>query len=90
MFLYDGNIKKFIKKDVYSYGFIVNQVGELEGKRFNFESVGIDSEPEYYKGVRFRTFVEMVSPKTIAMGVETAKSGKGYTLYGKQILTRLS
>ena len=90
MFLYDSNIRKFVKKDVYSYGFIVNQIGELEGKRFNFESVGIDSEPDFYKGVGFRTFVEKLSPKSMAMGVETAKPGKGYTLYGRQTLTRLS
>jgi hypothetical protein len=89
LFLYDNGIGKFVRKDVYSYGFIVNQIGEQAGNRFNFESVGIDSEPDFYKGVGFRSFVEKVSANAINLGIENAKQGKAYTLYGQQKLKRL-
>jgi hypothetical protein len=88
IFLYDKNLDKFVRKDIYSYGFAVNQIGEPNGSRFTFDSVGIDSEPEYYKGVKFRTFVEQLSEKNITMGVETAKPGETYRLYVQQKLKR--
>jgi len=89
MFLYDRNLEKFVRKDVYSYGFLVNQIGELDGNRFVFDSVGIDSEPDFYKGVKFRSFVEKLSNKSISMGVETAKPGEKFRLYGQQKLKRV-
>lgn len=89
LFLHDKNLDKFVRKDVYSYGFVVNQIGEPNGRRFTFDSVGIDSEPEYYKGVKFRTFVEELSDRNITMGVETAKPGETYHLFVQQKLKRV-
>lgn len=73
MFLHDRSSKRLIRKDIYSYGFVVNQIGELENGRFTFNCVNMDSEPDYFKNVKFRTFIEKISDKKIVLGVKTRR-----------------
>jgi len=88
MFLHDRNSKRLIRKDIYSYGFVVNQIGDVENGRFIFNCVNMDSEPDYFKNVKFRTFIEKISEKRIVLGIEVAKQGEDYRLYGQQKLTK--
>jgi len=83
IFLYDTNLAKIVRKQVYSYGFIMNEVGELKGDRFVFDCIGIDAEPDYWKGVRIRSFLQKHSDTEISMGLEIAKKGEDFRLYGQ-------
>ena len=83
IFLYDPVINKFIRKTVYSYGFLMNEVGELKDDRFVFDCVGIDAEPDYWKGLRIRTYIEKHSDDDFSTGLETASKGEEFKLYGQ-------
>jgi len=84
VFLYDRNINKFIRKQVYSYGFVMNEIGEQKGEdRFVFDTTSIDAEPDYWKGLRIRSFMQKHSESEITMGLETAKKGEEFHVLGQ-------
>jgi hypothetical protein len=83
IFMYDSNTKKYVRKTVYSYGFLMNEVGRLKGDKFVFECIGIDSEPSYWKGLRIRTFIDRISNNEFLSGLETAKPGGKFKLFGR-------
>lgn len=89
IFIHDRNTDKLVRKDIYSYGFIVNQVGEEREGRFVFDSVSMDGEPDYFKGIRFRTFIEKHSKERMTMSVEVAEKGREFHLYVQQKFRRV-
>lgn len=90
IFIHDRNTDKLVRKDIYSYGFIVNQVGEEREGRFVFDSVSMDGELDYFKGIRFRTFIEKHSKERMTMGVEVAEKGREFHLYVQQKFRRVN
>ena len=87
--LHDNNIGKFVRKQVYSYGFVMNEVGDAEGDKFTFDCVSIDAEPDYWRGMKIRSFLVKHSNDEISMGLEIAKKGEDYQLYGKNRFRRI-
>jgi hypothetical protein len=83
IFLYDPNVGKIVRKQVYSYGFIMNEVGDEKDDRFVFDCVSIDAEPDYWKGLKIRSFLQKHSDKEISMGLEVAKRGEDFRVYGQ-------
>jgi hypothetical protein len=86
--LYDPNIRRFVRKTVYSYGFIMNEIGTTRGNRFLFDCVGIDALPDYWKGLRIRTFLEKKSEDEFTSGLMTAKKGEAFHVYGQNRFRR--
>jgi len=81
--MFDSNLGKFVWKDVISYGWISNGVGEWKNDRLTVDIVSIDGEPDYFKGLRLRNFIQKSSDYEIVDGVETAKPGEEFRVLGR-------
>ncbi len=81
--LYDPNIRKFVRKTIYSYGFVMNEVGEERDDRFVFDCTSIDAEPDYWKGLKIRNILQKHSDAEFSTGLETAKKGEEFRVYGQ-------
>lgn len=81
--LYDSNLQKYVRKQVYSYGFLMNEVGVANGEGFLFDTVSIDAEPDYWKGLKIRSFLHKHSDNEISLGLQTAKQGGEFRTYGQ-------
>ncbi len=81
--MWDQNIGKYVRKSVFSYGWINNEVGEWKDDGLVFDIVSIDGEPEFFKGVRWRSFIRKYSESEIGFGLEVAKKGEQFRLYGE-------
>jgi hypothetical protein len=89
--LYDPNIGKYVRKQVYSYGFVMNEVGqETNEDLFVFDCVSIDAEPDYWKGLRIRSFLQKHSDREIAMGLQTAKKSEDFHTYGQNRFRKIT
>ena len=81
--LWDNNIQKYIRKSFFSYGWILNEIGDLHDKRLVFDVVSIDGEPDFFKGTKWRSFIQKYSDNEIGTGLEVAKGNGPFTLYGE-------
>jgi len=68
-------VQKYVRKSVYSYGWILNEVGELNGDRLTLDVVSTDGEPDFFKGTRWRSYLHKYSTQVIGTGLEVAKVG---------------
>ena len=82
--MWDQNLQKYVRKSVYSYGWILNEVGELNGDRLTLDVVSTDGEPDFFKGTRWRSYLHKYSSEEIGTGLEVAKVGEPFRLYGEQ------
>jgi len=82
--MWDQNIGKYVRKSVYSYGWILNEVGELHGDRLTFDVVSTDGEPDFFKGTKWRSYIHKYSTDEIGTGLEVAKGSEPFRLYGEQ------
>lgn len=81
--MWDQNIRKYVRKSLYSYGWILNEVGSFDGSRLTFDVVSMDGEPDFFKGTRWRSFVHKYSDYEIGTGLEVAKQDGPFSLYGE-------
>ena len=81
--IWDEKVKKYVRKSLFSYGWILNEVGDLRGDRLVLDVVSIDGEPEYFRGMKWRSFVQKYSDNEIGTGLEASKDGGPYQLYGE-------
>jgi len=47
------NINKYVRKSMFSYGWINNEVGDFHGDGLTFDVVSMDREPDYFKGLKW-------------------------------------
>lgn len=87
--MWDENIKKYIRKSFYSYGWILNEIGSLDGDRLTLDVVSMDGEPDYFKGTRWRSFIQKYSENEIGTGLEVAKDNGPFKLYGESRAKRI-
>ena len=87
--IWDENVKKFVRKSFYSYGWILNEIGSLDGDRLTFDVVSMDGEPDYFKGTRWRSFIQRYSGNEIGTGLEVAKNNGPFELYGESRAKRI-
>lgn len=87
--IWDQNTRKFVRKSIYSYGWILNEVGDLTGDRLVLDVVSIDGEPDYFKGTRWRSFIQKYSENEIGMGLEVAKADGPFKPYGETRAKRI-
>lgn len=87
--MWDENVKRYIRKSLFSYGWILNEIGTLEGDRLTLDVVSMDGEPDYFKGTRWRSFVQKYSENEIGTGLEVAKDSGPFKLYGESRAKRI-
>ena len=63
--MFDRNIRRYVRKSVFSYGWVNNEVGEWKDDRPVLNIVSIDGEPDFLRGVKWRSFI--LSGRTIAI-----------------------
>ncbi len=80
--MFDPNIGKYVRKSIFSYGWTNNEVGGWKDDRLVLDVVSMDGEPEYFKGVKWRSFVQKYSEDEIGVGLEASKKGEPFRLYG--------
>ncbi len=85
---YDPRAEKFRRKEVYSYGFVNNEVeyARTDGE-LRFEVVS-EPSPKQFEGIRWRSFIKKISANKIALGLEWAKGDAGFEPYGETIATK--
>jgi hypothetical protein len=86
---WDPNVNKYVRKSMFSYGWINNEVGDLHGDRLTFNVISMDCEPDYFKGLKWRSFIHKYSQNEIGTGLEVSKNGEPFRLYGESKARRV-
>lgn len=85
---YDPTTDKFRRKEIYSYGFVNNEVEISRADReIRFEIV-MEPSPKQFEGMRWRSYIRKISDNKIAMGFERAKGDGEFELYGETIASK--
>jgi len=85
---YDPMQGKFRRKEIYSYGFVYNEVeyARTDGE-IRFEVVS-EPSPKQFAGTRWRSYIRKISDDKIAMGMECAKDEGKFESFGETIATQ--
>ena len=87
---YDPREEKFRRKDIYSYGFVNNEVEYARSdKEIRFE-VAVEPSPKQFEGMRWRSYIRKISDSKIAMGLEWVKGEGEFELFGETIAVKES
>lgn len=86
---WDHNIGKYVRKSIYSYGWVLNEVGVLNRERLVLDVVSIDCEPDYFKGTKWRSFIQKYSENEIGTGLEVSKDNGPFRVYGESRAKRI-
>lgn len=86
---WDPNINKYVRKSMFSYGWINNEVGDFHGDRLTFDVTSMDGEPDYFKGLKWRSFIHKYSENQIGTGLQVSKQGEPFRLYGESKARRV-
>lgn len=57
-------------------------------KMIRFETT-IEPEPKYFRGTRWRSFVEKVSEDEVHLGLEMAKGDEAFETFGVTVMKRV-
>jgi hypothetical protein len=87
---YDSAIRKYIYKRMWSMGFIENGVGGWKDSSTLLFKIRFDSEPRFFRGTRWQSFIRRYSKDEISTGLYSARKGQRYRLYGESKLVRES
>jgi hypothetical protein len=80
---YDSGIGKYVCKRIWSMGFVENGVGGWKDPDTLQFQIKFDSEPAFFRGTLWRSFIRRYSDDEISTGLYTAKKGQRYKLYGE-------
>jgi hypothetical protein len=86
---WDPNISKYVRKSMFSYGWINNEVGDFNDERLTFDVISMDGEPDYFKGLKWRSFIHRYSQNEIGTGLEVSKKGEPFRPYGESKARRV-
>jgi hypothetical protein len=82
---YDPMENKFRRKEIYSYGFVNNEVEYARSDaEIKFDVVS-EPSPKQFEGVRWRSYIRKISDDKIAMGLEQAKGEREFERFGETI-----
>ncbi len=85
---YGSKIRKYIRKRLWSYGFIENGEGQWEDDNTLVFQITYNNEPQGFEGTLWKSFIRKYSDNEIGHGLYTAKKGEPYRLYGETRATR--
>ena len=90
LLFYDQINNRFLRKILYSYGFANNDVEyQRSSSEIRFETT-TEPLPTQFKGLRWRSYIKKLSDTTITLGMETAKEGADFQLYGETVFQKIS
>jgi hypothetical protein len=87
---YDSKVKKYIRKRMWSYGFIENGEGEWEDDNTIVFKTTYNNEPLGFEGTLWKSFIRRYSNDEIGHGLLTARKGEPYRLYGETRAVRVN
>ncbi len=87
---YDPRTDKFRRKDIYSYGFVNNEVEYARTDNVIRFEVVVEPSPKQFDGIRWRSYIRKISANKIAMGLEWAKKEGKFESFGETIAQKES
>jgi hypothetical protein len=87
---YDKRNKKVLRKMFFSYGFVNNEVEIERTDTFLRFDVAIEPTPQAFDGMTWRSYLRKVSDTETQDGLESAKSGEDFTLFGEVVSKKIS
>ncbi|MHA2033020.1 MAG: hypothetical protein ACW99Q_26935, partial [Candidatus Kariarchaeaceae archaeon] len=86
----DPYSEKFLKKSVFSYGFVNNEVSyHYDRNSIKFEMT-MEPHPKQFEGMIWRSFITKISDIKIELGLERSTDGKDFELFNKSIWDKIS
>jgi hypothetical protein len=82
---YDPRTDKFRRKEVYSYGFVNNEVEEARTDTEIRFAVTSEPSPKQFDDIRWRSYIRKLAENKIALGLEMAKGKGDFASYGETI-----
>lgn len=90
LLFFDVLNKVFRRKSFFSYGFVNNEVSyEHSSTTIRFD-VTSEPLPRQFEGMRWRSYMTKVSSTQILIGLEQAKKGEDFQLYGETRLEKVT
>ncbi|MHA2042772.1 MAG: hypothetical protein ACW975_13020 [Candidatus Thorarchaeota archaeon] len=90
LMFYDKRNKKVLRKTFFSYGFVNNEVEiERTDDLLRFDVV-IEPTPQSFDGMKWRSYLQKVSDTETRDGLEAAKSGEDFALFGEVATKKIS
>jgi hypothetical protein len=90
LLFFDVLTKVFRRKSFFSYGFVNNEVSYEHSSTIIRFDVTSEPLPTQFEGMRYRSYITKVSPTQILLGLEHAKKGEDFQLYGETQLEKVT
>ncbi len=85
----DPYIKKFLRKSIFSYGFVNNEISYYYDENSIKFEMTIEPSPKQFEGMTWRSFMTKISNSKIELGLETSKDGASFELFNKSAWDKL-
>ena len=90
LLFYDQLTNRFLRKVLFSYGWVNNDVEYTRSaSEIRFETTS-EPLPPQFQGIRWRSYIKKLSDTEIALGLESAKDGGNFTVYGETVFQKIS
>lgn len=90
LLFYDQLTNRFLRKVLYSYGFVNNDVEYTRNNsEIRFETTN-EPLPTQFQGIRWRSYIKKLSDTEIALGLESAKNDGSFKIYGETVFQKIS
>jgi len=90
LLFFDVLNRVYRRKSFFSYGFVNNEVSyEHSSTKIRFDLTS-EPLPTQFEGMRWRSYITKVSPDQILLGLEQAKKGENFQLYGETQLEKVA
>jgi hypothetical protein len=79
----DPYSNRFLRKEIYSYGFVNNEISyHFDEVSIKFDIV-IEPSPKQFEGLVWRSWLIKISDTEIEMGMENRKEGEEFILFNR-------
>ncbi|MFX1562708.1 MAG: hypothetical protein ACFFDP_05325 [Promethearchaeota archaeon] len=90
LLFYDQIENRFLRKVLYSYGFVNNDVEYTRNPtEIRFETT-TEPLPRQFQGIHWHSYIKKNSETEIVLGMETSKNGKDFKLYGETVFQKVN
>ncbi|MHA2089273.1 MAG: hypothetical protein ACW98K_00315 [Candidatus Kariarchaeaceae archaeon] len=73
----------FLRKEIYSYGFVNNELSYYHDENSIKFDIIIEPRPKQFEGLIWRSWLTKISDTEIEMGMENQKEGQEYLLFNR-------
>ncbi|MHA2168933.1 MAG: hypothetical protein ACXAB7_03370 [Candidatus Kariarchaeaceae archaeon] len=79
----DPYSNRFLRKEIYSYGFVNNEVSYHFGENSIKFDITIEPHPKQFEGLVWRSWLTKISDTEIEMAMENRKEDQPYQLFNR-------